>query len=63
MVDFHSHILPGMDDGASSPEESLQMLARSRQQGVDVLFATSHFYADEEDPAAFLVRREEASVK
>ena len=63
MVDFHSHILPGMDDGASSPEESLQMLARSRQQGVDVLFATSHFYADEEDPAAFLVRREEACGK
>ena len=54
MIDFHTHILPGMDDGASDAAESLAMLRTSYQQGVDTLFATSHFYADEEDPASFL---------
>lgn len=57
MIDFHSHILPGMDDGSSSPEESLAMLEVSAEQGVDEIFATSHFYPDEEDPASFLERR------
>ena len=57
MIDFHSHILPGMDDGSSSPEESLAMLEMSAKQGIDHIFATSHFYGDEEDPASFLARR------
>lgn len=57
MVDFHSHVLPGMDDGARNVGVSLDMLRESGAQGVDVLFSTSHFYADEEDPASFLSRR------
>lgn len=57
MVDFHSHVLPGMDDGAENVETSLRMLRESARQGVDVLFATSHFYADQEDPQRFLSRR------
>ena len=48
MVDFHSHVLPGMDDGAENVETSLRMLRESVKQGVNVLFATSHFYAYEE---------------
>ena len=39
MVDFHSHILPEMDDGSSSPEESLKMLEMSARQGIDHIFA------------------------
>ena len=60
MVDFHSHILPGMDDGADSLRTSLAMLRESARQGVDILCATPHFSADEDDVAAFLSRREEA---
>lgn len=60
MVDFHSHVLPGMDDGADSVEMSLRMLEESARQGVDLIFATSHFYADEDDPHSFLQRRNEA---
>ena len=26
MIDFHSHVLPGIDDGSSCEEESLDML-------------------------------------
>lgn len=58
MIDFHSHILPGMDDGASCPEESVEMMRLSAEQGVDVMFATSHFYPDEEEPSSFLKRRQ-----
>ncbi len=63
MVDFHSHILPGMDDGSESVEMSLAMLRESRRQGVDLICSTSHFYADEEDPTSFLARRGEAYAR
>lgn len=58
MIDIHSHILPGMDDGSSSLEESLAMAKESARQGVRLLAATPHFYATQEDPNSFLRRRE-----
>ena len=58
MIDFHTHILPNMDDGAGSAEESAALLQMEAEQGVRHVFLTSHFYADEEEPASFLQRRE-----
>lgn len=60
MIDFHSHILPQVDDGAQSVEESLAMLQMAYDQGVSVMVSTSHFYADEDDPKTFLQRRNSA---
>ena len=60
MIDFHSHILPGIDDGSESVEMSLQMIASLKAQGADTICATSHFYATERTPERFLFRREEA---
>lgn len=60
MVDFHCHILPGVDDGSKSVEESLQMLHLEQQQGVDAVILTPHFYADQTNPERFLEKREEA---
>ena len=60
MIDIHSHILPGMDDGSSSLEESLAMARESARQGVRLLAATPHFYATQEDPNSFLRRREKS---
>lgn len=60
MIDFHSHILPGIDDGSKSVEMSLEMLAALKAQGVSVVCATSHFYATERSPERFLFRRQEA---
>lgn len=62
MFDFHSHILPGIDDGSASLEETLALLKASREQGVKAVVATPHFSAEAEDPTDFLKRREE-SVK
>ncbi len=42
MIDIHSHIIPGVDDGSGSIEESLKMLRSAVRQGVTAIMATSH---------------------
>lgn len=60
MIDFHSHILPGVDDGPETLEQSLAMLRDSFLQGTDFMVSTSHFYAGDEYPREFLKRRNNA---
>lgn len=60
IVDFHTHILPGMDDGSADPAESAAMLAEEARQGVDLVVLTPHFYATENSPRQFLARRSAA---
>lgn len=60
LTDVHSHILPGMDDGSGSVEESLEMLRMARDQGVRDMAATPHFYPRRDTPEGFLKRREAA---
>lgn len=57
MLDIHTHILPGMDDGSKSPDQSLQMLEAERRQGAGNVVLSSHFYPDRESPGHFLKRR------
>lgn len=61
LLDAHTHILPGMDDGSASPEESLEMLRQSLQQGVETVALTPHFYPHRETPEKFLHRRARAA--
>ena len=63
MVDFHIHILPNIDDGAEDASVSIAMLRECARQGIDRVYATPHFYPDEEDPASFLRRREESCAE
>ena len=42
MIDIHTHILPGLDDGARDMEDSLSMAALALKSGVHTLVATSH---------------------
>jgi protein-tyrosine phosphatase len=44
--DIHSHILPGVDDGAANLSEALQMLSIAYQEGIRCIVATPHFIAD-----------------
>lgn len=48
MVDFHTHILPGIDDGAEDIEESLSMLRSAYEDGIDTVVSTSHIYIEQE---------------
>ena len=59
-IDFHSHILPGIDDGSRSVEETLAMLRMEAEQGVRHIVATPHFYARHDYPDEFLNKREES---
>ena len=62
IVDFHSHILPAMDDGSRTPQESIAMLEMEKEQGIDRVLATPHFDARVDIPEAFLRRRAEAKT-
>lgn len=62
MTDLHTHILPGIDDGAKTPEESLALLRMERQQGVDTVVLTPHFYRNRENPKHFLQRRQASAL-
>lgn len=42
MIDIHSHIIFGVDDGPKTEEESLRLLQESYRQGVRGIIATSH---------------------
>ena len=42
MIDIHTHVLPGIDDGSSSMDESMEMLSLAEESGVKVLVTTSH---------------------
>ncbi len=60
MIDFHSHILPGIDDGSKDTATSIRMIEEEMRQGVTGIALTPHFYADTDDPQQFLARRERA---
>ena len=60
ITDFHTHILPGIDDGSACLEESIALLRLEAEQGIDRVLATPHFYANHDSPERFLRRRERA---
>lgn len=47
MIDVHSHILPEIDDGSSSYEESIEILKEAKEAGFDEIISTSHYYLNE----------------
>ena len=63
IIDFHTHILPRMDDGSHSVGESLEMLRAEAAAGIKTVAVTPHFYADLDTPETFLKRRSEALEK
>ncbi|MBE6903040.1 MAG: capsular polysaccharide biosynthesis protein [Ruminococcaceae bacterium] len=60
MIDWHSHILPGIDDGSRNTSESEELINALALQGVSTIIATPHFYANDETVEAFLERRNKA---
>ncbi len=60
MIDFHTHILPGIDDGSRDLPMSAQLLTEEIAAGVDLVVATPHFYASRISFAKFLRQRSEA---
>ena len=46
MIDFHSHILPGIDDGSRSIEETKNLLLEAKNIGITKIISTSHYAID-----------------
>ncbi len=53
-LDIHSHILPGVDDGAKDMETSLALLEMLKSQGVASVIATPHFYPEEDNAEGYI---------
>ena len=62
LTDWHTHILPAMDDGSRDVVESLAMLKLCGEQGVTAVALTPHFYPQKESPGEFF-RRRDASLE
>lgn len=63
LTDFHSHILPEIDDGSTGVEETIAMLRMEAAQGIDCVVATPHFDARSDNPDCFLQRRSAAQER
>ena len=60
-IDFHSHFLPGIDDGAQDIQMGCEMAAQAYRQGVEYLVATPHFYpADSMSVKEAKIQRDES---
>lgn len=44
IIDIHSHILPGVDDGAKTLEEALGTLMEAQRQGIEKIIVTPHYH-------------------
>lgn len=47
MIDIHTHILPAVDDGSKSFEDSLKMIQLEIENGVDTIVLTPHYFKSE----------------
>jgi protein-tyrosine phosphatase len=61
MIDIHSHILPGLDDGASDLETALQMARMAVADGIRTIIATPHTDPLRGEPSPDLVRERVAA--
>ena len=46
LVDFHNHLLPGIDDGSKSIEQSQEMLNIYNELGIEKIIASPHVFKD-----------------
>ena len=61
MVDFHTHILPGIDDGSRNIEETITLLKEAEENGFDKIILTPHYlentYEENEEIRSFLLEK------
>ncbi len=60
MIDFHAHILPGVDHGSSSLKTSLSQLDLAEDAGIKTIVSTSHFYPHQHTVNNFIEIRNSA---
>jgi protein-tyrosine phosphatase len=53
MIDVHTHLLPGVDDGSPSPDVSIPILERFAADGVQIVVCTPHLDASRAEHAPY----------
>ena len=48
-IDIHSHILPGVDDGSASMEQTIRILYMAAKEQITTIIATPHYEAGREN--------------
>src|SRR5215471_16271679 len=59
VIDIHSHILPGVDDGARSLEEAVEMARIAAEDGIEYMVSTPHMFnglSENPEPAEIVDR-------
>ena len=46
MIDFHTHILPAIDDGAKTEQQTFELIQEAKQAGFDEIILTPHYMED-----------------
>lgn len=66
MIDFHTHILPGVDDGSRVEEESIKIIEQAKKAGFTDIIATSHYleehYEEDEETRKKLLEQLQSKV-
>ncbi len=63
MIDLHTHILPGLDDGAATIADSLELARAAHATGIETIVATPHIREDYPfDPSEIEVRTRELEL-
>ena len=62
-IDFHSHILPEIDDGSKSFQMSVSLLDSAKENGIRKIAATPHFYPHRDNTEQFLAMRNDSFNK
>ena len=60
LVEVHSHILPGIDDGSPDVDTSLKMIGMLKEQGASAIVLTPHYYSDSISYEDFVKRRDDS---
>ena len=63
IIDFHCHILPGIDDGSDCIDTTAKLLEMEKQQAVTDIVFTPHFYAHRMNINKFIENRDESYKK
>lgn len=62
-TDYHSHILPRIDDGAKDVEMSMKMIEILKTQGIERVIATPHFYLHKQKSVSDFLRKRDNALK
>lgn len=57
-IDMHCHILPGVDDGAQSMEDTIRMLQIAHDEGIRYIIATPHHHPKRGKEAPEILREQ-----